>query len=414
LDKALEDGPRPLLKSLRTLTTEGEKINVHWDLPQLPDLKRFVERCNEWVEEATNYITRKQQDRRKTKGGWRKGSTKAADDERERELRNVDNIKKLLEKADELSFDCPELETLREREEKISDFRKRANQALKHPNTTTADLESLIEESKTFGVDIPEIERLEKQTRTVKWFEDAKEHSDKITQGTPLSLQEVTDFLTHGRELGIPENDDYIHYFDGQKQQGEFWEHKAKELMSVDQVNFQQLDALSTQASKLPVSKETLAQIDAMLQKQREIQDKIQGLYERSKDPDFRKRPKYAEVRDAMEALAELNSKPPGTLDLEKEQKRHEDWMRRGKKLFGKANAPLHILLQHMKYVEERNDHCLDLRDQPRMPVEPSSRANTPDASQESAESGSSRDVFCICRKPEAGMMIECEMCHEW
>lgn len=414
LDKVLEDGPRPSLKAMRTLVTEGEKINAHWELPQLLDLRLFVERCNEWVEEATNYTTRKQQDRRKTKGGLRKGASKAAEDEREKELRNVDKIKKLLEKADDLSFNCAELDTLRERDGKIADFRKRANQALKYPNTPTTELESLIEESKTFGVDIPEIERLEKQSRIVKWFEDAKEHSDRITIGTPLSLQEVTDFLAQGRELGIPENDDYIHYFDGQKQQGEFWEHKAKELMSVDQVNFQQLDALSTQASKLPVSKETLAQIDAMLQKQREIQDKIQGLYERSKDPDFANRPKYTEVRDAMEALAELNSKPPGTLDLEKEQKRHEDWMRRGKKLFGKANAPLHILLQHMKYVEERNDHCLDLGDTPRGPVEPSSRANTPDDSQEGAESGSIRDVFCICRRSEAGMMIECEMCHEW
>jgi histone demethylase JARID1 len=116
-----------------------------------------------------------------------------------------------------------------------------------------------------------------------------------------------------------------------------------------------------------------------------------------------------------MEALEQLNSKPPGTIDLEKEQKRHEDWMRRGKKLFGKTNAPLHILHQHMKYVEERNESCLDLRDQPRMPVEPSSREHTPVDEEENPNgSQSNRDVFCLCRRPESGMMIECELCHEW
>ena len=37
----------------------------------------------------------------------------------------------------------------------------------------------------------------------------------------------------------------------------------------------------------------------------------------------------------------ELHSDPTGEIDLEKELKCHEDWMRRGRKLFGQANAPL-------------------------------------------------------------------------
>jgi histone demethylase JARID1 len=179
-------------------------------------------------------------------------------------------------------------------------------------------------------------------------------------------------------------------------------------------VHYQQLDALSKQANSMPVTPETLAAVEAILKKQRDAQELIQSLYERSKDPDFRQRPKYKEVRDAMEALNALNSKPAGTIDLEKEQKRHEDWMRRGKKLFGKANAPLHILHAHMKQVDDRNKSCFDLSDQPRMPVEPASREASPVEGETVDGSGSSRDVFCICRKPEAGMMIECELCHEW
>jgi histone demethylase JARID1 len=415
MDKLLDDGPKPSLKAMRSLIIEGEKINAHWKLNDLPDLKRFVDRCNEWVEEATNYITRKQQNRRKTERTWRKNSTKTAElEEREKELRNVDNIRRLLVAADKLSFDCPELDVLRERAEKIAQFRERANTALRQPSIRGADLEELIEDGKSYNVDLPEIEKLENHVRTVKWFEEAKENSDKISQGTPLSLQEVTTFLQQGKDLGIGQDEAYMTFFADQKDQGEFWEGKAKELMAADTVNFQQLDALSKQASKLPVSKETLAAIDNILQQQRVAQDKINSLYERSKDPDFRKRPMYTEVRDAFEELNKLGTKPQGTLDLEKQQKIHEDWMRRGKKLFGKANAPLHILLQHMKHVEERNDACLDLNDQPRMPVEPASREHTPEPTHEHDGSGSSRDVFCICRKPESGMMIECELCHEW
>ncbi|KAF2436848.1 histone demethylase JARID1D [Tothia fuscella] len=414
-DKILED-KKPSLKALRSLLAEGEKINSHWSLEGLEDLRKYVDACTEWVEEATNYITRKQQNRRKSGSSWKKNSKKTDEvEERERELRNPDNIKRLIDKADSIWFDCPELQSLRERSEKITSFRKRAHAALNRPGIAGSDLEELIEDGKSYNVDLPEVEKLETHIRTVKWFEEAKENADKIAQGTPLSLQEVTAFIQKGKDLGIHESEEYMTYFVDQKDQGEFWEGRAKELMSVENVNFQQLDALSKQASKLPISKDTLAQIDAMLLKQREAQDRIQSLYERSKEEDFRKRPKYQEVREAMEELSELASKPQGTLDLEKEQKRHEDWMRRGKKLFGKANAPLHILHQHMKYVEERNDACLDLRDQPRMPVEPASREHTPEPSHTAHDgSGSSRDVFCICRKPESGMMIECELCHEW
>jgi histone demethylase JARID1 len=415
LDKMLEDGPRAQLKTLRSLVSEGERINQHWDLPQLPELRKYVERCNEWVEEATNYITRKQQNRRKNERAWRKNSTRSAEaEEREKELRNVDKIKKLLEQAEDLSFECPELETLQDRADKIDDFRKRAAQAVRKDNITTAELEELIEESKTFGVDMPEIEVLETRARRTKWYERANEAYEKFAKSTPLSLQEVEEFIKEGREVGLPERDEHLKYFMLQQEQGTFWEQKVKELMAAEPINYAQLDTLARQATIVPVSKETLAQIDAILAKQREAQEKINNLYQRCKDPDFRKRPKYQEVREAMESLTELNNKPPGTMDLEREQKRHEDWMRRGKKLFGKANAPLHILLQHMKIVEERNEHCLDPNDEPRLPVEPSSRANSPAAEDDGGIAGTGREVFCICRKPEAGMMIECEMCHEW
>lgn len=412
LDKLLNESPKPSLKSLRSLVTEGDRIDSHWPLPGLADLKQFVDKCNEWVEEATNYTIRKQQNRRKNERAWRKGNAaKAAEmEERDRELRNIENITKLLARADEIGFDCPEITTLRERADNIAEFQRKALKALTTPGTlSTQEMEDLVESGRSFNVDIPEIEKLDRLVQQLRWYDQARERTEKVP-----SLQEVNEFVQQGLDLGIVENDPFIVRFKEQRQQGELWEAKVKELMSAENIHYPQLDALSKQAALFPVSRETLAAVDAILKKQRDAQDLIISLYERSKNHDFRQRPHYKEVRDAMEALNELNSKPTGTLDLEKEQKRHEDWMRRGKKLFGKANAPLHILLSHMQYVEERNDYCLDLDDQPRMPVEPSSREHTPVDSQDADGSGSSRDVFCICRKPEAGMMIECEHCQEW
>ena len=98
--KTLEEDATPSLKVLRALLNEGERIP--YELPSLPTLKTFVDRCNEWVDEATNYIVRKQQNRRKSEKSWRKGSKAAEAEERERELRKVANVVKLLKDADAL------------------------------------------------------------------------------------------------------------------------------------------------------------------------------------------------------------------------------------------------------------------------------------------------------------------------
>ncbi|KAL8840809.1 MAG: hypothetical protein Q9176_003656 [Flavoplaca citrina] len=407
LDKILDDEPKPSLKVLRSLVSEGERIP--YDLPGLLDLKNFVNKCNAWVDEATNYITRKQQNRRKNDRIWRKNtSAKAAEvEEREKELRKIENIHKLLATADEISFDCQEITILTERSESIAQFQRDAKTALLNVGLqSTQEYMDLVELGKSSNVDIPEVERLEAVVQQMKWNDKAR-----ALRGQFQTLDDVAEIITKAGEIGIPEHSELMQYYREQQAQGQVWEAKAKELISVEAVHYQQLEALSTQAGALPVSRETLAAVDAILAKQREAHRQIQDMYNKCKDPEFRNRPKYKAVRDVLDGLSELNSKPTGTTDLEKEIKRHEDWMREGKKLFKKANAPLHILIQHMGHVAEHNRHCFDLQDKPRMPVEPASREHTPVDSQEVEPA---REVFCMCRQPEAGLMIECTLCHEW
>ena len=164
------------------------------------------------------------------------------------------------------------------------------------------------------------------------------------------------------------------------------------------------------------IQQEAQQQMDATLTKKREDHKRIVTLYERSQDPDFRKRPLYADVRETMMTLEDLDNKPQGTIDLERELRRHEDWMRKGKKLFGMANAPLHILEVHMKFVEDKNNFCFDLNDAFRPPAEPSSREISPNGDVEKGGTlgEDEKPLFCICRRYENGMMIMCENCREW
>ncbi|KAK8154137.1 PLU-1-like protein-domain-containing protein [Phyllosticta citribraziliensis] len=412
LDDYLSEKQRPSLKKLRRFVAEGEKIP--WPLPALPELKRYVHRCNEWVEKATAFTTRKQQNRRKTDRPSRKSTSKhqAEQDGKERDTRTVEELKRLNREAEEIAFTCPELEMLINLESKVNEFQNEARQALRnarYPTSSPEGFEKLIDEGRRMDLDIPEVDQLDKLVQQLRWFKEVHNYRE-----CSHSLQDVAESIRRGGEINIPDGEPNMMWLKEEKSKGEVWEKTAREVMAQEMVNYQQLDALSSQARHLPVSPDTLARVEAILKKQRDAQEQIKALYQRSKDSDFRKRPMFKEVRDAMEALNELNSKPMGTIDLEREQKKHEDWMRSGKKLFGKANAPLHILQQHMDLVRIKNEACFDLNDQPRMPVEPASRHVSPASDGGDNGAGSTRDVFCICRKPESGMMIECEVCHEW
>lgn len=426
-EKTLEEDATPSLKTLRAILNEGERIP--FDLPSLPVLREFVDRCNHWVEEATTYIVRKQQNRRKTDtrksisaasgeaaaagGSASAAAATTAADDKERETRNISNIYRLLDEAAQIGFECPEIQLLQQRADAIKIFQEDAKRALAHVSTQTVDtIENLLDEGHNFNVDVPEVESLTRFLDQLKWGQKAETSRTEY-----MALDEVLKLLEEGQRLSIPQYNDHIMFLEGQAAAGQQWEKKAKELLNADAVHYPQLEALSNQATSgsLPVTATTLASIDQILHKHRDAHRQVMDLNIRCHEAEYKNRPKYSEVVALMTKIEELQSKPTGTHELEREQKRNEDWIRKGKRVFGKTNAPLYILKSHLEYVLDRNNDCFDTHDdKPRTPAEPASREPSPDETSAAYRNAKLREVFCICRRTEAGMMIECEVCHEW
>ncbi|KAL1901618.1 hypothetical protein Cpir12675_000308 [Ceratocystis pirilliformis] len=420
--KMLEDETVPPIKTLQKLLHEGERI-PH-DLPSLPQLREFVERCNQWIEEASYYIVRKQQNRRKS-DRVSSGKRQSIDDTNSKEHhRDLRSFSRLLQEAKRIGFDCPEMELLEERAVAIKHYCGKADMFLKASQTSGAfvdqhmngkliqDFEEILEEGRSFNVEIDQVKSLERELGRLRWNEKAQQDRMRV-----LTLDEVNAIIEEGERLNIARYNDHLTYYRNQRETGDNWEKKANELVSAENIHYAQLESLSTQVQTLrvPVNPSTLVQVDRILSKQREAYKQIAEMNERAQSEDVRDRPRYSDAHELTKRLEELNCKPNGSVELDREVKRHEDWMRKGKKLFGKANAPLHILKTHLEYVLERNVDCFDIvHDKPRDPAEPASREPSPDSKPARWEDPASREVFCICRRVEAGMMIECGMCHEW
>ncbi|EHY54178.1 hypothetical protein HRR83_008247 [Exophiala dermatitidis] len=414
LEALLADDARPPLKSMHTLLTEGEKIP--YPLNGLDDLAAFVKRCDQWVDEANLYLTRKQNNRRKNEKVWRRSSLRTGKaDEKEEPQLTLERMKELIEDGEQLGFSAPQLELLQERVTVIDEWRANVKRVLSGLHqATTEELETLLDEGRSFSAAMPELTSLEKVHARTQWLEEVRQIQQDVQSKT---LDECRALLGRAEELDLVAQVPEVIFLTEVVRQGEFWEIKAKEVMAAEDVHYPQLESLHSQVQNhvFPVNKETLERMDVILAKNREAKRQIITLVERSQDPDFRKRPLYVHVREVVKGLEDLNGKPHGAADLERELRRHEDWMRKGKKLFGKANAPLHILEQHMKFVEEKNNFCFDLNDTFRPPIEPASREATPaDGHEKGVLGDDEKPVFCICRQPEAGLMIECEHCRDW
>lgn len=417
LDLIMTNNPTPSLKTLHSILFEGEKIP--YKVPGLDDLSAYVTRCDQWVLEATNYLTRRQQNRRKSERTLRKTVPKSTqiEDHEKKESRSIEGIRQLLNDVETLSFQCPQIDSLKEKMKEIEKFQRDAREVLLEPTfNSSSAVEELVERGHSFGIHIPEIESLGTIMRQVQWNDTACQR--RLEYHTHAENQA---FISEGENLGIPPTNENLLYFRELQRCGEAWEEKAQAALASEIVHYSQMETLATQAAQLPVNQNTLAAINGVLVRQKEAQKHITKFIDASKSPDFRKRPKYKEVREFADTFASSTSKPIGALELERELKRHEDWIRKGKRLFGKSNAPLHILMQHLEYVQKRNTACFDLSDRFRPPVEPPSRETTPDADSDAVDESpwvdtdpKKKDVFCLCRLQESGLMIECGHCHEW
>ena len=166
-----------------------------------PSLIHFSNHLNPKVEVANSKLqapfqTKKQQ-KRKSEKVWRKGKSQAAEqEEREKELRNVDNINRLLARADQIAFDCQEINPLRERSDSIKEFRRSAIKALENIRShTTEDFEELVTRGKDFHVDIPEIDQLETLLKRLRWDDQARsKRPNPETMRQDQTLSDINDY----------------------------------------------------------------------------------------------------------------------------------------------------------------------------------------------------------------------------
>ncbi|EEB08480.1 Lid2 complex subunit [Schizosaccharomyces japonicus yFS275] len=404
LKDILSNSAKPDLNALQKLLDDAEKNRLN--LPEITNLKLFVKQANSWISSACHCLHISSSRKKRTK---KSPLTIKSDTSGMSSSNDLNEFFKLIEGSETLRFSCNVINDLKKKALSLVTFRMKLVEAINSPITKEI-CQKLIEEGDNLGFQFPEIVVIHRYLNQLEWLEMF--YSLKTESSTQFDLEKL---ISMGNNAGIPENSDYMVFVKAMKGKAEIWENQVRKVLSQSNVSYEKLSVMHDEALTLCVDKSLLSAVQKMLCDANDIKRRINCLYEQTKNEEFSHRPTADEVKRTLLEAERLPVVSENVTALQKMYDQVIEWIRRGKRLFGKANAPLEILGQHLEYVRKRNTSCFSLIDQPGLPIEPSSPENAVSGSVNiTAAKKRHGGYFCFCRLPENGVMIECEVCREW
>lgn len=256
LRKLITTHVRPPLRSLRGLLHEGEKIA--YLLEDWQNLKEFVDKANKWVDEATPLIGRRHQRRSNGAGSHRSTSKRlslrAASDEDEsmnianeddqEGLATSDDVFHMVQEAEKLPFDAPEIQAIQAISQQVHDFIYDAESLLKKLTLKSIDhedqmgskerkdlfmkCEELINSGLSLNVQLPYMYELQKHFGRENWIKEAENMANTFTD-----LEDVQKLITEGLAFGVSKDDEKMQNLCKIRDKGWEWKQRSEEMLKV-------------------------------------------------------------------------------------------------------------------------------------------------------------------------------------
>lgn len=261
---SLMESPRPQLKSMRTLVSEGERI-AH-PIPEFETLKRFVDVASSLMEQIGTITARKNTGRRKKKSkgdvnhNGKRAGVERGDDENDGIDRSPGLLTDLLKQADRLAFDAPELTQLRQLMLTVEGFRTEASSLLSTPEDQL-DLQkckNTLILGQSFGLDFPELSPLEQLIQRQEWFRQLEEEVDDVN----MEYGDVVTLLQESLNCQIPQDHVMVKELRLREGKGRHWIDLVEKLLSSPQIAVDDISTLIEARQHVPVSIDILRKLE--------------------------------------------------------------------------------------------------------------------------------------------------------
>lgn len=457
-EEAMKENVLLPIKSLKGLLVDGEKIlsatsaaffNKTGDenspdyikfVGYVENLRSFVEVANEFVEECQKVLSVKHQQRIR---GKRTGNASLSYSESEK-TQSDETLQKLIYLLDQipsLNFVCPEADQILELKTEIENFERASRSFLKAGSKNSVqEFDDLISLGESFGVNLPTLSFLTRLRERIIWmdhYEVLKSGGDPIKRrgkenNKAFSIDDLRAFSAKGEGiLGEKDLDDYKEVL-GMITKSEKFNEQVSKFLSYNTISDISLDELQRILTEYETESIFLDSTNhEHLMKIREHLNLIEKYLEVKSDITSEKRKSYksSEINLLLTTLLESGLK--FEIELIKTQlKKTETWteeilsrfktgnnfrstIQKGKETSNTTKPNISILVEAF---ERKNDFNFSYEDD-KYQLSSSYNALKEEEGDISTDEPNGEDlppIYCICREPEAGTMIGCDICKEW
>ncbi|KFH67183.1 hypothetical protein MVEG_07706 [Podila verticillata NRRL 6337] len=436
----------PSLKMLRSLLSEADKIPFMFR--EAAHLREFVAKANDWVEAATKLMIRKHHQGRRVLERTQGSAGKRLED-----------LQGMLDQAERLRFDCPEIKQLQESIETMQEFQMEARRALDRPVHNLQECRELQEAGLGMNISMEEIDQLDTIVTDLSWIERA------TTKGVHVNdYHLICSLVTDAERTGVSPSNTLLMDLIRKQRAGQDWEASALTVLNKNSVDLDRLQAVIDSGKDIAVPRTVMSKAETLYNKVIEWEKTAAHLLKKANDPLYSERPNISELKRAVRLADSIPSQLEHKEYFEGQAKKFDDWFSRTYQLFNpgdvkRVGPALDETLEDLQAnveactVDENFDKSAPSMSRPvteksllrpnaangeagRVPIEgPTLTTETEDADQSNesrnapegsepqtslpTDSTAAMDVdedqiYCLCRTAESGMMVECDECHEW
>ncbi|KAF9334904.1 hypothetical protein BG006_001254 [Podila minutissima] len=441
----------PSLKTLRSLLSEADKIPFIFR--EAAHLREFVAKANDWVEAATKLMIRKHHQGRRVLERTQ-GSTG----------KRLEDLQGMLDQAERLRFDCPEIKQLQESIETMQEFQMEARRALDRPAYNLHECRELQEAGLSMNISMDEIDQLDTIVTDLSWVERAITKG-VITKGVHMGdYHLICSLVTDAEKTGVSPSNTLLMELVKKRQAGQDWEASALAVLNKDSVDLDRLQSVIDSGKDIAVPRAVLSKAETLYNKVIEWEKTAAHLLKKANDPLYSERPNISELKRAVRLADSIPTQLEHKEYFEGQAKKFDEWFSRTYQLFNpgdvkRAGPALDETLEDLQAnvgactADENFDKGAPSMSRPatektvlrtdtangeasgRVPIEGPQTDETKEADQSQENSSMPEgsqpqtslatdctttmdvdedQIYCLCRTAESGMMVECDECHEW
>ncbi|KAI9310266.1 hypothetical protein BX666DRAFT_2033269 [Dichotomocladium elegans] len=370
LEDLMRSHPEPPLSLLKDLLHKADDFleppkEVEW-------LRNYVSQATRWQKDAAR-------------------SLKRLKDVKFFHGENFRRIGALLKEYEEMAFSAPEVSDLKEAHKLLLDFADAVTRVLRNPLLTIEDYKNVYNLGISIGADLPELLTVDRKIKQKEWH-NAAEAAIK----NPGTVYDTLVMLVNQADtLMISAEDPIYTALIKRREQGADWARRAQAVVRHRglRVPADSIRELIADSQKVPRVPNLYNAVHELAGKTFDTMKEIERVLERiASSTKMEERPGMNELKPLLKKMQTL----PIEMDCAEQLKAYvakvEAWQARAWTLFDPVRTKsLDMFLKDIY----KNVMTITAAD-----IATTKKRNS--------------SVYCICRTPESGRMIECDVCHEW